>query len=87
MVISVPKGEWDLPENVGAGEIVELQSPEGEVIPAVILEVGPDAVILDANHPLAGQDLFFQIEVTNVRSATTEELSHGHAHGPGGHQH
>jgi FKBP-type peptidyl-prolyl cis-trans isomerase SlyD len=87
MVISVPKGEWDLPEHVGVGEMVELSSPEGEVIPAIILEINDEVVVLDANHPLAGESLFFEIEVTGVRVASAEELQHGHAHGPGGHHH
>jgi FKBP-type peptidyl-prolyl cis-trans isomerase SlyD len=43
-----------------------------------------DDVLLDANHPLAGVDLTFDVEVTNAREATEEELSHGHTHGGGG---
>jgi FKBP-type peptidyl-prolyl cis-trans isomerase SlyD len=42
-----------------------------------------DNVLLDANHPLAGVDLTFEVEVLTVRPATAEELSHGHAHGAG----
>jgi FKBP-type peptidyl-prolyl cis-trans isomerase SlyD len=38
-------------------------------------------VLLDANHPLAGVDLVFDVEITGVRSATSDELAHGHAHG------
>lgn len=87
MVISVPKKDWTLPESVGAGEVIELQSPEGEVVPAVIVEITDEVVVLDANHPLAGEALYFDIELTAVRAATKEELSHGHAHGPGGHHH
>ncbi len=87
MVISVPKSEWNLPEEVGAGQVVELQTPEGQVVPALIVEIGEESVKLDANHPLAGEELHFSIEVTDVRKATSEELEHGHAHGPGGHQH
>jgi len=87
MVLSVPKSQWDLPAEVGAGEIVELSSPEGDVIPAIILEIKDDVVVLDANHPLAGKALHFDIEVTSVRVATKEELAHGHAHGEGGHEH
>ncbi|HUI07094.1 MAG TPA: peptidylprolyl isomerase [Verrucomicrobiae bacterium] len=44
-------------------------------------------VTLDGNHPLAGMDLTFAVEVTAIRDATEEELDHGHVHGPGGHGH
>jgi FKBP-type peptidyl-prolyl cis-trans isomerase SlyD len=44
-------------------------------------------VLLDGNHPLAGVTLNFNVEITGVREATAEELSHGHVHGPGGHHH
>jgi FKBP-type peptidyl-prolyl cis-trans isomerase SlyD len=44
-------------------------------------------VYLDGNHPLAGEDLIFDIEITGMREATPEELQHGHIHGPGGHEH
>lgn len=44
-------------------------------------------VYIDGNHPLAGKDLTFDVEVISVRDATKEELSHGHVHGPGGHHH
>jgi FKBP-type peptidyl-prolyl cis-trans isomerase SlyD len=46
-----------------------------------------DDVLLDANHPLAGVDLTFDVEIVSVRAPTQEELEHGHAHGPGGHPH
>jgi FKBP-type peptidyl-prolyl cis-trans isomerase SlyD len=46
-----------------------------------------DKVTLDGNHPLAGKELNFEVEVTDVRAATKEELEHGHAHGPDGHHH
>jgi FKBP-type peptidyl-prolyl cis-trans isomerase SlyD len=52
-----------------------------------ITAIDGDQVTVDANHPLAGATLHFDIEVTDVRAATDEELSHGHAHGPGGHHH
>jgi FKBP-type peptidyl-prolyl cis-trans isomerase SlyD len=46
-----------------------------------------DEVLLDGNHPLAGVDLTFEVEIVSAREATAEEISHGHAHGPGGHAH
>jgi FKBP-type peptidyl-prolyl cis-trans isomerase SlyD len=52
-----------------------------------IVEVAPDKITVDANHPLAGVTLNFDVKVVDVRDATAEELSHGHPHGVGGHQH
>lgn len=53
----------------------------------VVKKVSGQTVTLDGNHPLAGQELHFEVEVTEVRLATREEIEHGHVHGPGGHQH
>ena len=64
-----------------------MQTPDGQVVPALIVEIGDEGVVLDANHPLAGEDLCFSVEVTDVRKATAEDVEHGHAHCPGGHQH
>lgn len=52
-----------------------------------VTDVSADAVTVDGNHPLAGVDLNFTVEVMDVRNATPEELAHGHVHGPGGHEH
>jgi FKBP-type peptidyl-prolyl cis-trans isomerase SlyD len=49
--------------------------------------VGLDSITVDGNHPLAGVELNFSVEVLEVRDATKEELDHGHVHGPGGHHH
>lgn len=54
---------------------------------AIVLKVGKFNVDIDSNHPLAGKTLAFEIEVVDVRDATSEELAHGHAHGAGGHHH
>lgn len=68
------------------GMLVQLQSPEGEMM-ATIVKIENNQVTLDANHPLAGQVLNFDVEILEVRSASAEELSHGHPHGPHGHHH
>lgn len=52
-----------------------------------VTKVSETHVTLDGNHPLAGMDLTFDVEITGVRDATDDELSHGHAHGAGGHHH
>jgi FKBP-type peptidyl-prolyl cis-trans isomerase SlyD len=52
-----------------------------------VVELDADQVTLDANHPLAGQEIEFRATVLDVRPATAEEIAHGHAHGAGGHHH
>ncbi len=52
-----------------------------------VTRIAGDLVTLDGNHPLAGKELHFEVEVAGVRAATEAELSHGHVHGPDGHHH
>ena len=52
-----------------------------------IADVDGDMITIDANHPLAGETLTFDVRILDVRAATPEEIEHGHAHGPGGHHH
>ena len=52
-----------------------------------IQKVGMSVVDVDLNHPMAGKDLHFAIEIVDVREASAEEVEHGHVHGEGGHQH
>jgi FKBP-type peptidyl-prolyl cis-trans isomerase SlyD len=55
---------------------------------AVTIEkIGLTAVDVDLNHPMAGKDLHFDIEIVDVREASAEEVEHGHVHGDGGHHH
>lgn len=69
------------------GAMVGLQGPRGETLRARIISIQGDEVMLDANHPLAGQKLFFEVEVVKMRPGSKEEIEHGHVHGPGGHHH
>jgi FKBP-type peptidyl-prolyl cis-trans isomerase SlyD len=66
-------------------EGMQFQTPDHRVWS--VMEVKDGTVVLNGNHPLAGVTLHFSVEVTDVREATAEELSHGHVHGPGGHHH
>ena len=68
------------------GTVIRLQTDEGPRLVTVI-KVGNKFLDVDLNHPYAGQTLTFDLAVVEVREATAEELSHGHAHGPGGHHH
>lgn len=70
-------------QNVEPG--MQFQTNQGEVI--TVTEVGAEQVTVDGNHPLAGVMLNFAVEVMEVREATSDEIAHGHVHGPGGHHH
>jgi FKBP-type peptidyl-prolyl cis-trans isomerase SlyD len=63
-----------------------IQTPHGHQ-QVTILKVGHTMATVDTNHPMAGKTLIFDIEIIDVRAASAEELTHGHAHGPGGHHH
>lgn len=78
-----------VPEEKFGGQKVEagMQFQAGEDGIYTVKEVKDGEVLLDGNHPLAGVTLNFEVEVTAVREATAEELSHGHVHGEGGHHH
>jgi FKBP-type peptidyl-prolyl cis-trans isomerase SlyD len=57
---------------------------EDEALIYTVTDVTPDTVVVDGNHPLAGERLWFRAKVSDVRSATQEELQHGHVHGGDG---
>jgi FKBP-type peptidyl-prolyl cis-trans isomerase SlyD len=59
----------------------------GETLIYTVTEIAEDKVVVDGNHPLAGQTLNFDCTVSGVRDATAEELEHGHVHGAHGHHH
>ena len=68
------------------GKPVRLQTDQGIKL-GTILKAGKFMVDVDMNHPLAGQTLTFKVRILSVRDASQEEISHGHAHGAGGHNH
>jgi FKBP-type peptidyl-prolyl cis-trans isomerase SlyD len=69
-----------------AGKVVQLNTAEG-MRAVTVVKAGRHSADIDANHPLAGQTLTFDVEIVDLRPATPEEIAHGHAHGPGGHHH
>jgi FKBP-type peptidyl-prolyl cis-trans isomerase SlyD len=64
---------------------MKFSTNQGGVV--TVTEVGAESVTVDANHELAGVELNFEVEVIEVRDASSEEISHGHVHGAGGHHH
>ncbi len=75
------------PEMVAVGKTITMQDNNGNPLDGKVLAVEEDNVIMDFNHPLAGENLYFAGSILNVREASEEELSHGHVHGAGGHHH
>lgn len=80
MVQTVPRSAFEGATEIKAGMQFQAQGPEGQVQMITVTDVTGDDVTVDGNHPLAGQVLHFDVSVEEVRSATEEELSHGHAH-------
>ena len=81
----VPKKHFGAQKLV-PGQQVVLQTNFGPRA-VTIQKVGMSVVDVDLNHPMAGKDLHFDVEIVEVREAAAEELAHGHVHGDGGHQH
>ena len=86
LVQRVPRRSLKGIANVRPGMQLQAQTEHG-ARQVTVTQVTGDMVTLDGNHPLAGKNLHFDVEVAAVRAATPEELSHGHVHGPGGHHH
>jgi FKBP-type peptidyl-prolyl cis-trans isomerase SlyD len=68
------------------GMVANIQTKEGQS-QVTVIKAGKFMVTVDTNHPFSGKTLTFNIKVLEVREATPEELTHGHAHGVGGHHH
>ena len=84
-IVHVPKNIFEIDgkidENIlQVGNMVPMMDKEGRRLNGKILEIEDEVVKMDFNHPMAGEDLHFQGEVTEVRDATEEELNHGHVH-------
>lgn len=83
-ITSLPVNMFEEAGMPAVGQILPLQDNQGNQFRGKVTEVTPETVVVDLNHPMAGQNLHFAIEVLEVREATPEELSHGHSHGPDG---
>lgn len=63
------------------------EGPDGQSLMLSITKIDGDKITVDGNHPLAGVVLNFDVKIMDIRTATSEELDHGHVHGPEGHAH
>ncbi len=86
LVQQVPRRAFQSGGDVKAGMRFTAQTEHGPR-QVVVTRVAGDMVTVDGNHPLAGQALNFDVQITEVRAASDEELAHGHVHGAGGHDH
>jgi FKBP-type peptidyl-prolyl cis-trans isomerase SlyD len=86
-VRAVPR--TDFPDGVEPEIGMQLfaRGPDGNPMPVWVVSADDEEVVLDANHPLAGETLHFEVEVVAIRAASAEEIDHGHPHGPDGHGH
>ena len=84
--MNVKLGQFPPGTEVKPGLQFKINNEPGSPMFRVINVLGEE-VFIDGNHPLAGVNLNFDIEITESRDATPEELDHGHAHGAGGHHH
>jgi FKBP-type peptidyl-prolyl cis-trans isomerase SlyD len=85
LVVKVAKSQFPEGANLQIGDQFQVSEQDGLVF--TITKFEADQVFVDGNHPLAGKNLTFDVELMESRAATAEEISHGHAHGPHGHHH
>lgn len=74
-------------EHIRVGALLPMSDNEGNHMTGRILDIDSNEVKMDFNHPLAGQDLLFEVNILNVREASADEIAHGHTHGEHGHHH
>lgn len=86
LIQSVPRSSFQGVDQIDVGMRFQADSNQGPMV-VTVTAVDEENVTVDGNHPLAGQNLNFDVEIVEVREATQDEQEHGHPHGPGGHQH
>ena len=82
-VQTVPKSMFESVEDLAVGSQLRATTDDGEQT-VFVLDGTDDEITVDGNHPLAGMDLKFDVDILEVRDATEDELQHGHVHGEGG---
>ncbi len=86
LIQSFPKNSFPDDIELEVGLELQADTPNGPMA-FIVLEIRESEVVMDGNHPLAGEVLHFSVDIKSIRSATPDELSHGHSHGAHGHHH
>ncbi len=81
----LPRKAFPTDVELEAGMMFQAHDAQGNVIMLVVREVEAERVLVDYNHPLAGQTLHFDVKVVDIRPASSEEIAHGHVHTTGHH--
>jgi FKBP-type peptidyl-prolyl cis-trans isomerase SlyD len=76
----IPREAFEGIDDIQPGMQFQAENPDGQLQIVCVKEIGDEGITIDANHPLAGQVLNFDVTVEVVREATAEELEHGHVH-------
>jgi len=87
LVATLGRDMFEGVEEMEVGMQFHASAPDGGMQIVTVRALEGDDVIVDGNHPLAGQRLTFAVKIVSVRDASAEELAHGHIHGEGGHHH
>ncbi|MBB3103578.1 FKBP-type peptidyl-prolyl cis-trans isomerase [Azomonas macrocytogenes] len=87
LVATLNRAMFEGVDELAVGMQFHASAPDGGMQIVTIRDLNGDEVIVDGNHPLAGQRLNFDVTVVLVRDASAEEIAHGHVHGEGGHHH
>lgn len=83
LIQDVPKEAFKGIDDLAPGLELQAQEEDGTMRFFTVMEVKDKEVVIDSNHPLAGQNLNFKVTVEDIREASPEELEHGHVHSPG----
>lgn len=80
MIQVVPREAFQGVDSIEPGMAFQAQGPDGATQQIMVKDVDGDNITIDANHPLAGVELTFDVEIVTIREATEEEVAHGHVH-------
>ena len=86
LIVKVKKTQFPPDAQLTVGDQFQVNNDQHSPV-FTIMSIDTEEVTVDGNHPMAGKDLFFDVEIVGVRPATKDEMTHGHAHGASGQGH